>query len=309
MRNVKIKNLIIFGTILISIFLSSNTRAAILYLEPKENKYSNGDLFLVNLMIDTEGERINAAQIELNFPPDKLEAVEISKGGSIFSFWPEEPSFSNEAGKISLVGGIPRGFEGKGKIVSIVFKVIFSENESSFAEINFSEKNQVLLNDGLGTKTDLKFQKSVFTLFSKKGEIPKNEWEEELKKDKIPPEPFEIVLDKTPLIFEGKYFIAFQTVDHQTGIDHYEVKEGKKPWKKAQSPYLLEDQTLSSKISVKAVDKAGNERIVELGPIFPKKFLFKTPQIWLIIVISLLIIGFLFYFFLKKFKKRLDRVS
>lgn len=309
MQNTKIKNFIIFGTILISIFWAFSAKAAILYLEPKEGSYSKGDVFLVNLMIDTERERINAAQIELLFPQEKLEVLEISKGNSIFVFWPTEPSFLNESGKISLIGGVPGGFEGKGKIISIAFRVIFSENESTFAEINFSEENQVFLNDKLGTKTETKTQKAVFTLFSKPSEILKDEWKEEIEKDKIPPEPFEITLGKDPLIFNGKYFIAFESRDFQTGIDHYEVKEGKREWRLAKSPYLLEDQTLSSKILVKAVDKAGNERISELPPIFPKKPAYKTPQFWLTIIIFLFPIGFLFYFLSKKLKKRLDRVS
>ena len=261
-KNNKNKILIFFSVILIFNFLiTEKGLAAILYLEPTENEYSKDDIFLVHLKIDTENERINAAQGELTFPQDKLEVIDISKGNSIFTLWPQEPSFSNEKGEISFVGGLPLGFEGKANIISIVFKVISNENEKIFAEINFKENSQVLLNDGLGTPAKLKTQKSIFTLFPEPSEFPKNEWIEELKKDNILPEPFEIILTKDPLIFEGKYFIAFQAIDNQSGIDHYQVKEGKKPWKKAKSPYLLEDQTLSSKILVKAVDKAGNERI------------------------------------------------
>lgn len=271
--------------ILLFLFWAFKCQGAILYFEPSKGEYSKDDVFLVDLKINTEKEKINAAQIELVFPPEKLQVVAISQGGSIFALWPEPPSFSNEKGKISFVGGIPLGFEGEGKIVSIAFKVISSEKEISFAEVNFSENSQVLLNDGFGTKAKLQTQKSIFTLLSKKKEVPKNEWEEKLKEDKIPPEPFEIVLGKDPLIFEGKYFIAFQTIDLQTGIDHYEVKDGKRPWEIAQSPYLLKDQSLSSKILVKAVDKAGNERISELLPLFPKKPFYKTQKFWLILLI------------------------
>lgn len=304
MQNSKFKNFIIV-VFLISIFWVSKAKAAILYFEPETGDYSRGDVFLVNLKIDTEGEKINAAQIELLFPEDKLEVAEISQGNSIFTLWPQNPSFSNETGKISFVGGLPLGLEGKGKILTVAFRVIFSENEKNFAEINFSPDSQVLLNDGQGTKAKLETKKAVFTLFSKPAEISKNEWKEEVEKDKIPPEPFEISLGKDPLIFNGKYFIAFQTVDQQTGLDHYEVKEGKKSWKKGQSPYLLEDQSLTSRILVKAVDKAGNETISELPPLFPKKPFYKTSQFWLILITGLLILGSIILLLSRRLKKYL----
>jgi len=125
------------------------------------------------------------------------------------------------------------------------------------------------LNDGFGTPAKLTLKEAVFTILTEKAEVPKEEWQEELAKDDIPPEPFEIKISQDPNIFGGKYFIVFSTTDKQTGIDHYEVKEGKIDWKRAESPYLLEDQSLKSIIKVKAVDKAGNERIAEYIP--PKK--------------------------------------
>ena len=62
------------------------------------------------------------------------------------------------------------------------------------------------------------------------------------------------------------YFLVFSGIDKQTGIDYYEVKEGQGNWKRAEFPYVLEDQTLQGIIEVRAVDKAGNERIAEYTP-------------------------------------------
>ena len=81
---------------------------------------------------------------------------------------------------------------------------------------------------------------------------------EEIEGDNILPEPFKVEISQDPAIFEGKYFITFSTTDKQTGIDYYEVKEGRKDWKRAISPYVLENQKLTSDIWVKAIDKAGN---------------------------------------------------
>jgi len=82
-----------------------------------------------------------------------------------------------------------------------------------------------------------------------------------MKKDNILPESFKVEISQNPAIFEGKYFIVFSTTDKQSGIDYYEIKEGKKNWKIAVSPYILENQKLTSDIWVKAVDKAGNQWI------------------------------------------------
>jgi hypothetical protein len=78
-----------------------------------------------------------------------------------------------------------------------------------------------------------------------------------------------------------------------SGIDHFEVKEGKKDFKKAESPYLLEDQELKSKILVKAVDKAGNEKIAEIIP--PAK---PFPY-WIIFVIIVCLV--IIYWIIKKY--------
>jgi len=97
--------------------------------------------------------------------------------------------------------------------------------------------------------------------------------------DTVPPQDFTPEIGQDQAIFEGKYFLSFSTYDGLSGIDHYEVLEisdrqqatGDREqvtgeWKIAQSPYLLEDQTLNSVIKIKAIDKAGNERVAEITP-------------------------------------------
>jgi len=167
------------------------------------------------------------------------------------------------------------------------------------ANLKFSEESQVLLNDGLGTPAKLTIKGAVFTILPGIPEVPKEEWQEELEKDNIPPEPFEIEIHRTPEIFEGKYFITFFTSDKQTGLDYFEVKEGKRNWEKAESPYLLEDQDLKSIIKVKAVDKAGNERLAEYIP--PKKITWKDWLPWLILI---LIVASIIYWLWKIYTKK-----
>ena len=165
--------------------------------------------------------------------------------------------------------------------------MIFQVLSGGVAEVLFQDDSQVLLNDGLGTLAKLKTQGAVFTILAEEMEFPKDEWQEELKKDIIPPELFEIEIHQDPNIFENKYFIIFSTTDKQTGLGHFEVKEGERDWQQEESPYLLADQSLQCTIKVKAVDKAGNERIAEYIPEVSKKAFFW----WIVVVVLISVIA------------------
>jgi len=290
------KFLKILITILFCIFLPLISKAAILYLEPDSGEYYQGDTFIVETKVDTEGECINTVEANLSFPQDILTATDFSQGNSILTLWVKSPTIEQESGLISFAGGIPGGYCGKlpgepGEL-DLLGKIIFQAKEVSgeqiSAELEFLEGSQVLLNDGFGTPAKLTTKGAVFTVLAERLEIPEDEWKKELEKDNTPPELFKIEVHQEPTIFEGKYFIIFSTTDKQTGIDYYQVKEGKRDWKGIVSPYLLEDQSLKSKILVRAVDKAGNERIVEYLP--PRK---PFPY-WIVLVpIGLIIIGWI----------------
>ena len=271
----------------IFVFFPTVSFAAVLYLDPAEGNYYQGDTFIINLRIDTEDECINTIEANLNFSQDVLEAVDFSQGSSILTIWLKKPEIQKDSGLVFFIGGIPGGYcvilpgdPGKSNLLGkIIFKVKEVSGSLASAKIEFLESSQVLLNDGFGTPTELTLKGALFTILPEKKEIPQDEWLQELKKDTIAPEPFEIEIHQDASIFEEKYFIIFFTTDKQTGINYYEIKEGKKDWKRVESPYLLEDQELRSIIKVKAMDKAGNERIAEYLP--PEK---PFPY-WIVILI------------------------
>lgn len=125
--------------------------------------------------------------------------------------------------------------------------------------------------------------------------------------DGTAPEPFKPEIGRDPSIFEGKYFLSFSASDETSDIDHYEISEmkGNKEkieWKTGKSPYLLKDQTLRSKILVKVVDRAGNERIVEIQP--TKRTDWQQISNWGLLVLATIgLIGILLAVF-KKLKRR-----
>jgi hypothetical protein len=295
---IKFKLKIISVVIISFALFPAATFAAKLYLEPSEEEYHQGDVFIEEIRLNTQGEYINTVEIDLSFPKDILEVKDLSRGNSILSLWIKEPSFSNQEGKISFIGGIPAGYQGwDGLLAKIIFKVSDTPLTSEVARIKFLDTSQLLLNDGFGTPADLETEQAVLTILPKESEISEDEWKMELEKDKIPPEPFEAEIHQDMSIFEGKYFLIFSTTDKQTGIDYYEIKEGGKDWEKGKSPYLLEDQTLRSIIKVRAVDKAGNERVVWIKPLKEAK----EPFAYWSVILILAVIGVIWWI-VKKLK-------
>src|SRR3989344_328550 len=101
---------ILLGTILIFSFavaVRAEAAGASLYFSSAGDSFGAGETFLVDIKMDTGGRAINAAEISVEFPSNKLRAVSVSKENSIFTLWPQEPAFSNEQGKLSFVGGVP----------------------------------------------------------------------------------------------------------------------------------------------------------------------------------------------------------
>lgn len=259
MKKIIKKNIIII--LFIFIFLPSVSFAAEMFFSSVKDNFSQNEDFLVQVFIDTNDERVNAVEGIVLFPSDLLEVKEVRDGNSSINFWIEKPE-SVEVGKVSFSGITTGGFRGEKKFL---FSLIFNSKEIGNGLISF-DGLQVLQNDGLGTKIATKDTPFSFTISKN---INNNENESLKQEDDEMPEDFNSFIANDPSIFDGNSFVVFSTVDKGTGIDHYEVKESFWGWTReyiiAQSPYLLKDQTLKSKIYIKALDKAGNMRIVKIG--------------------------------------------
>ncbi|HEY4516748.1 MAG TPA: cohesin domain-containing protein [Candidatus Paceibacterota bacterium] len=217
--------------------------------------FGKGAAFEARVIIDTQGESINAFAGAVTFPSDLLTPLEVREGGSIVNFWIEEPRTATSS-TVRFSGITPGGFNGK----ALLFSVIFRAAEPGSATIAV-ESPRALRNDGVGSParvTSIGTRVTVSNTPASSGSIPPVE-------DTDPPEPFTPVVASDPAIFGGKYFLVFATQDKKSGIDHYEVCEGSiRQCGDAESPYLLHYQSLGRKIFVKAVDRAGNERIAAL---------------------------------------------
>lgn len=294
------------------VMLPSLVYAATLYLSPQTQEVHIGDTFIQDIRIETQ-EPINAVEVNVTYPNDILELVDVSLGNSILTVIVKEPNFdmvscdessSDLCGLVSFAGGILGGYSGRipgdpgitNVLGRIIFRVVSRDVPRSSVQVMFQDDSRVLLNDGLGTPADLEKQGASIRILASVSESAKDQWQEQVDKDSILPESFHPQITQDPLTFNGQYFLVFSTVDKQTGIDHYEVKQGDTDWYMVESPYLLTDQTLRSIIKVKAIDKAGNQRIETIKPI-------KKPLSYWIVIAILIAIAAILWLIIKKKKK------
>lgn len=329
--------LALFMLSVIASFAPTTLFAASLSLDPATGEFGPGDTFVLTVRLDPEGgDCVNAVEAKISYPKDWMKASAISKGESLLTLWPSEPSVNHETGIISFEGGIPAGYCGRvlgdpGK-TNILAKIIFSipgnmiggkvASGSIPMQVKFEEGTQVLLNDGFGTAATLSTTGGSYvrTLVSKG---MSNEWLDIVHADKFPPDAFDVTLQKDDKTFQGKYFIIFSTIDKQSGVHHFEVTEDdpnnfgfllgtrdKAPAYTTESPYVLRDQTLGSRVVVRAFDHAGNVEESVLAPTNGKNNMLAVTDTeggyswWYLGLGSFIVIfGFLAWFVIRARKK------
>ena len=154
----------IYKIILLLLFLGLfpfGTEAAILNFSPSSGAYAIGNTFSVSVYVSSPDQAMNAASGAISFQADKLEVVSLSKTGSIFTLWVQEPSFSNSDGTVNFEGIVLNpGFTGAtGKAITINFKV----KAAGATVINFSS-GSALANDGKGTNILASLGSAQFSL-------------------------------------------------------------------------------------------------------------------------------------------------
>ena len=271
-------------------FSVSGVKAAEIYFGTASEGVGLEKPFEVGVFLNTEAEPINAVEGTVVFPTDSLELLDIRDAGSVLTLWIERPHLTQGAqtSEVSFAGVVPGGYFGR---EAYLFSLVFQAKQTASVTIGTLDE-RVLLNDGKGTEATL--QRAPLVLNIKEvSEIP----EYLPPYDTEPPEPFVFEVTRDPNVFDNKWFVVFATQDKISGIDHYEILEeeqkgsfrrlfGKRTWRIGESPYLLQDQTLKSYITVKAIDRAGNERIASVLPQNPLEW-YENYFIWAIIIIGI----------------------
>lgn len=257
---------------------------------PKEPLHV-GDTALLKVVVNTDGKEINVVEGAVKFG-NPNDIVSITTGGSIFKLWTRKPSL--EGSKILFTGGTPSGvFSNSLQLFTIAVK----PKSAKPIKINF-ENIAAYLNDGKGTKVSLSGSPVEIPVLSA-GE-GKDQLASLVTSDENPPLEFQIELGRDPSLYDGKYFISFYATDNESGIDMYMVSEDGYPEVRSGSVYVLQDQTLSGTVEVKAIDNAGNTRTQALK--------LKAGTSWLriitIIILVFVVILAIYFVAAKIFRKK-----
>ncbi len=267
----------------------SPARAAEFFFGTHAKELGVGATFEVGVFLNTNSESVNAIEGRILFPEDVLELREIRRGNSVVNFWVEEPLYEKGKG-IYYAGIIPGGYEGSyGKLFSLIFS---TKKEGSVTIQTVSEK--ILLNDGLGSEAVIT-RAPISIVIEKDGSVT----EFLPTADTTPPEIFPVEISRDPSLFDGKWFAVFTAQDKGSGVARYEISEMKQKlfglthtWTTTESPHLLRDQNLQSIVTVKAIDRNGNEQIVTIPAKNPLAW-YANYENWFILIGIILVVWIL----------------
>ncbi len=110
-----------------------------------------GETVAVEVLLDSAGQEINAAEIHLQFDSKALRVEKVAREQSAFTLWPEEPRWDNESGEVTLIGGRPNGLVAVDGSVATVY---FATLRSGAVSVS-TQDSRMHLNDGEGTAVAL----------------------------------------------------------------------------------------------------------------------------------------------------------
>ncbi len=258
--------------------------AARMFWEITPDQPAVGEVLMASLYLDTEGESLNAVEGQIHFSSDFLDLKEIRDAGSFLNFWLESPILKD--GQIVFSGVTPGGFVSqRGQILS----VIFAGRQAGPSNLEIRGQ-QTLRNDGYGTAAYTVTSPLTVTILPTGSGVTKFNFEEE---DYLPPEVFTPLIAQDKLLFGNKKFVVFATQDKQSGVRGYSIKESPSrflawfyPWRQADSPEQLSDQSGRGYVWLRAVDHFGNKRIIRLDPIHPLGW-YENLDFWVMILLML----------------------
>lgn len=240
------------------VFVAHTAQASELYFQSNTQLVHIGQEFALDVMLDPQGQNINALGLHVTFP-DNFIFVKAIDGTSVIPVWLERAHLSD--GSVALSGIIPGGFAGlidpqnpKESHAGQIVRLIFRATTSGSGLFSIAEP-EVLANDGSATAT-----KVVVTAFPVRADTRNVSGQYAVIDARAP-------LDFTPIIvsdknlFDGHLAVVFDAQDEDSGVDYFAVKEDLLPWRKAASPYKLRQPFIAFGVSVKAVDHAGNQTI------------------------------------------------
>lgn len=143
---------IFFVFLLFTIFYPLSTSAATLYFYPQNISLVPGEEVLVDLRMDTEGEAVNAIELEGALSGVVATLRGIDNSGSAIDVFVERPSITGKS-DFRLVGGIPAGLTGEHLLARIALR---AELPGQAKLALTPAATRILLADGSGKEVQIK---------------------------------------------------------------------------------------------------------------------------------------------------------
>lgn len=239
----------------------------------------------VSVYLAPTSQAVNTVEGTLSFSSE-VTPKNISTGNSVVLYFIEPPEVKD--GRIHFAGIIPNGFtntlyakDGAG--------FLFSVDVSRAKGTATLKDAMVLRNDGEGTEL------RAPTLSVSLGNV--SETEEDIP-DTILPRWVSAERTRADSVSKEPLLIL-SAIDKESGISHFEVKEGNGPWQKTQTPYLIKDTSPFLHIYVRAVDNAGNVKETFVMSEVETVVVKALPY-----VLALILLGACAVYLLRRFKKR-----
>ncbi len=271
--------------------------------EPNSVSVPQQGSYTVTIIMDTEGESLNAVDGTVLLADQLGNDFTITDSASVVTYWVERPTWDPNTRSIKFSGAIPGGFNGQNGILFSIVLPPYSGSKLNNA-ITVTDVHSYI-NDGLGTPQKISGNQFELGLVTDPVDpsITDQLYIDNKRADSIPPEMFSPQISKEETAYDGKWFISFATTDKQSGIDHYELQESVSGridsgnWKTVSSPYILEDQELHSFVFITAIDRQGNERVIKVFPKNDSPWWFRYGNDVLILagIIVIILAGYWYY--------------
>lgn len=286
-RNKKI--IFIFGLTLSLVFWAPVVDASTVSWQVAENDNPRQLIFILRLA--TGNERENAWRGQINFDSSQLNLLAISDAHSLVSLWLERP-VEKPAGQINFSGITPGGFLDTGELL----RLVFSQKDESVVSVRPSPRLtnfEALLGDGSGRNAKVDISSSIISITDPASLT-------DLSSDRHAPE-LTWQFTRENLISAG-WQLTTTAVDKQSGIRYLALAttsdyfsfgslaelNSKINWQPITGPLILSASELRHVMFLKAVDNAGNVKLIKLYPLRAYSF-----ALLCIIIIGLILLLFL----------------
>jgi hypothetical protein len=259
MEKKKNKNISVLPFLVLFIFFLKtpavfSAETAKLYFGTPSTAITPASNFRIAVLLDTNVP-INAVDLEVKYPQDKLKFLGSDNTHSIIDIWQTPPQMLPD-NNIHITGGVLKSFSGtKGLVVELSFKAL------SAGKIEFSfEKTNVYIADGKGTKANTIVETSAVNITGNAGKneapvAPVTQTNPSFI-DSTPPQ-ISLGLVKSPA--DDSTLIAFQINDPESGIKENQMRIKKwftySPWQDVQNPVLYPAGAWS--IELRSINNAG----------------------------------------------------